>query len=156
MRITAYQSYGVNGNTAQNIGVIPDLLVDSDHAGNIALLFSSMEPEGDNTGWAQLQLGGWMWFVELSQAAEEDTAPYFGEMLSAIPEGCGRKPYDQLPKDYDSEVCGKGSPYYKPRLAITPDFSETVIQDVRNRKDNYSTGKVDSPAESEYLGCKQI
>jgi len=88
IRITAYQTYGVSGNTLQDIGVIPDLLVDPNHADEIALLFSSREPSGDHTGWARLHLGGWRWYVDLSQATDEATAPYFGEMLSAVPPGC--------------------------------------------------------------------
>ena len=88
LRITAFQSYGANGNTIENIGVIPDLLVDPNHADEIAMLFTSIEPAEDKTGWAQFYLGGWRWDVDLSQATDEDTAPYFGEMLSAVPPGC--------------------------------------------------------------------
>ena len=87
LRITAFQNYGVNGNTTQNIGVIPDLLVDPNHADEIAFLFSSSEPE-DTGGWARLDLGGWQWYLDLSQGTAEDTAPYVGEMLSAVPPGC--------------------------------------------------------------------
>lgn len=88
LRITAFQSYGVSGNTPNHIGVIPDLLVDPNHADEIALLFSSREPSGDNDGWARIHLGNWRWFLDLSQATAEETASYFGEMLSAVPPGC--------------------------------------------------------------------
>ena len=88
VRITAFQSYGSGGNTPQHIGVIPDLLVDPSPADEIALLFSSREPAGDHTGWARLHLGGWRWYLDLSQAKDEEAAPYFGELLSAIPPGC--------------------------------------------------------------------
>lgn len=86
VRITAFQFYSTSGNTTNHIGVIPDLLVDADHADEIALLFSAVEPK-DPTGWIRLNLGGWRWYVELSQAKDPDTAPYFSEMLSAIPPG---------------------------------------------------------------------
>lgn len=84
LRITAYQYYGVNGNTAQNIGVIPDLLVDTNHADEIAALFSGQEPS-QSTGWLRVHLGGWRWYVDLSRAMNQENAPYFAEMLSALP-----------------------------------------------------------------------
>lgn len=85
LRITAYQYYGVSGNTAQNIGVIPDLLVDTNHADEIASLFSVSEPVNDNTGWLRVHLGGWRWYIDLSKAMREEMEPYFAEMLSALP-----------------------------------------------------------------------
>ena len=88
IRITAYQSYGVNGNTPQDVGVIPDLLVDPGSAYEIARLFSSREPVGDHTGWARIHLGGWRWYLDLSQAKDSDKGAYFSEMLSAVPPGC--------------------------------------------------------------------
>ena len=84
LRITAFQYYGVNGNTAQSIGVIPDLLVDTNHADEIAALFSSQEP-GQTQGWVRVHLGGWRWYVDLTEAMSQENAPYFAEMLSALP-----------------------------------------------------------------------
>lgn len=84
LRITAFQYYGVNGNTAQNIGVIPDLLVDTNHADEIAALFTSQEP-GQREGWLRVHLGGWRWYVDLTKAMRQESAPYFAEMLSALP-----------------------------------------------------------------------
>ena len=85
LRITAYQYYGVSGNTAQNIGVIPDLLVDTNHADEIASLFSVNEPWQSTEGWLRVHLGGWRWYIDLSKAMGEEMAPYFAEMLSALP-----------------------------------------------------------------------
>ena len=85
LRITAYQYYGVSGNTAQNIGVIPDLLVDTNHADEIASLFSANEPWQSTEGWLRVHLGGWRWYIDLSKAMGEEMAPYFAEMLSALP-----------------------------------------------------------------------
>ncbi len=118
LRITAYQSYSANGNAIQNIGVIPDLLVDPSHADEIALLFTSIEPSGDKTGWARLHLGGWRWYLDLSQAADEATASYFGEMLSAVPPGCnvylGTKD-DWKEATVDEIVQASGATNYEPR-----------------------------------------
>ena len=85
LRITAYQYYGVSGNTAQNIGVIPDLLVDTNHADEIASLFSVNEPWQSTEGWLRVHLGGWRWYIDLSKAMGEEMEPYFAEMLSALP-----------------------------------------------------------------------
>lgn len=88
LRITAFQAYGVEGNTPQSIGVIPDLMVHPNDADDIALLFSTQAPaDQDRVGWARFHLGGLPWYVDLSQA-QGDTAPFFGEMLSAVPPGC--------------------------------------------------------------------
>jgi hypothetical protein len=88
LRITAYQYYGVNGNTAQTIGVIPDLLVEASDADEIALLFSSQEPTGNNSGWLRLHLGGWRWYVDLTNATTAENLPYFTELLEALPPAC--------------------------------------------------------------------
>lgn len=85
LRITAFQSYGTNGNTPDTIGVIPDLMVDPSIAADVALLLSTREPVGDKTGWASLHLGGYRWFLDLSKAKDEDTADAFGALLSALP-----------------------------------------------------------------------
>lgn len=88
LRITAYQYYGVNGNTANSIGVVPDLLVKAEDADEIAQLFSSREPSGDKSGWLRIHLGGWRWYVDLDHACSAKNAVYFGEMLSALAPGC--------------------------------------------------------------------
>ena len=88
MRITSYQTYGYRGNTPQNIGVIPDLLVDPQYAADIAVLLTPVAPSGDNTGWAALHLGGLRWYLDLSQAKNENTAPFFTALVSALPPAC--------------------------------------------------------------------
>lgn len=88
LRITAFQSYGVNLNTPHHIGVVPDLLVQPEDADEIALLFSAREPAGDKSGWLRIHLGGWRWFVDAEKAMTQENAPYFGEMLSALAPGC--------------------------------------------------------------------
>ncbi len=88
LRITAYQFYGVDGNTANKLGVVPDLLVEADHADEVAQLFSSREPSGGKDGWLRLHLGGWRWYLDLNQAMTAENQPYFAEMLSALAPGC--------------------------------------------------------------------
>ena len=88
LRITAYQFYGVDGNTANRLGVVPDLLVDADHADEVAQLFSSREPAGAKDGWLRLHLGGWRWYLDVNQAMTAENQPYFAEMLSALAPGC--------------------------------------------------------------------
>ena len=88
LRITAFQTYGISGNTTDRIGVIPDLLVDPAIAEDVALLLSVKEPAGDHTGWARLHLGGYRWFLDLSKAKSADTSDAFGALLSALPPAC--------------------------------------------------------------------
>lgn len=85
LKLTAYQYYGTGGNTAQNIGVVPDLLVAAEDADEIAGLFSSQAPAGGGDGWLRLHLGGWRWYVDLSHAMTAENAPYFAKLLSALP-----------------------------------------------------------------------
>lgn len=88
LRVTAFQYYGVSGTTANSIGVIPDLLVKAEDADEIARLFASQEPAGDKSGWLQLYLGGWRWYVDLENAVSQENIPYFAELLSALPPSC--------------------------------------------------------------------
>lgn len=88
LRVTSYQYYGVGGNTAHRIGVLPDLLVDAEDADEIAGLFSPQEPLSDKRGYLQINLGTWRFYVEERQAKAADTAPYFAKMLSALPPAC--------------------------------------------------------------------
>lgn len=119
LRITAYQYYGVEGNAAQGMGVIPDLLVEADHADEIAKLFSSREPVGEKDGWLRLHLGGWRWYMDLEKALNEENAPYFGEMLSALPPGAdlfwgeGREWVEITPPEVAQRTSPEG---YAPRM----------------------------------------
>lgn len=85
LKVTISKFYGTGGNTPQNIGVIPDLLVDPSHADEIAQLFSAQAPAGDNSGWLCLHLGGWRWYVDTKKAMTAENQPYFAELLSALP-----------------------------------------------------------------------
>lgn len=85
LKVTISKFYGTGGNTPQNIGVIPDLLVDPNHADEIAQLFSAQAPTGDNSSWLCLHLGGWRWYVDTKKAMTAENQPYFAELLSALP-----------------------------------------------------------------------
>ncbi|MCI8414709.1 MAG: PDZ domain-containing protein [Ruminiclostridium sp.] len=85
LKVTISKFYGTGGNTPQNIGVIPDLLVDPNHADEIAQLFSAQAPTGDTSGWLCLHLGGWRWYVDTKKAMTAENQPYFAELLSALP-----------------------------------------------------------------------
>ena len=74
-----------NGDHMSMYAVIPDLLVDTNHADEIASLFSVNEPWQSTEGWLRVHLGGWRWYIDLSKAMGEEMAPYFAEMLSALP-----------------------------------------------------------------------
>lgn len=85
IRITAYRYYATSGTTADKVGVMPHLLVDPHHADEIALLFAAQAPEGDNSRYLRIHLGGWRWHLNLDACLTETNTPYFVELLEALP-----------------------------------------------------------------------
>ena len=84
VKITAFRYYTTSGSTADQIGIIPNLLVNPEDASAIALLFNAAEPGNDNGRYLRIHMGGWRWYVDLDTATSAENAPYFTEMLEAI------------------------------------------------------------------------
>ena len=76
-------------------------------------------------------------------------------MLSAVPEGSGRQPCDDLTDQCDEEVHGKGCPDYESGLTIAPDFCKAVVEDVRNRENDHCARQCDA-TDSEYFGSEEV
>lgn len=136
IRITAYEYYGTNLSTAQTIGVIPDLLVDTNDADEIAALFSTGEPE-DSTGWARLHLGGWRWYLDLEAASTEENAPYLTEMLEAVPPGC--KVYQGTGKGWQESSAAELAEYAGLTEYIPRCFSDVEGLDCENAANTLRT-----------------
>lgn len=86
-KITAYRYFTKDGgSTADKIGVIPHLLVDAMDAGEIAKLLSTADPKAEESShFLRLNLGGWRWYVNLTEATSAENKHYFQELLEALP-----------------------------------------------------------------------
>lgn len=88
IKITAYRFYSPNGNTTDQIGVLPNLLTGNEYSSAMALLFAS-DPEGKSeSGTLRVDLS-WRWYVDLGLASDEAWQEVFGGMLDALPDGTG-------------------------------------------------------------------
>lgn len=84
IKITSYRFFSPMGNTTDQIGVMPELLVDPLYAGNVASLLGSSPILGHSTLRIDMT---WRWFVDLDTATDEDHRDDFQLLLNAIPEG---------------------------------------------------------------------
>lgn len=84
IKITAYRFFSPAGNTTDQIGVMPELLVDPVYAGDIAYLIDSKPIPGHKT--LRLDMT-WRWFVDLDTAVTEENREAFQLLLDAIPQG---------------------------------------------------------------------
>ena len=94
LKITAYRFYAPDGATndtvgvlptlLDTVGVIPTLLVSPEHTQSIALLLRSSAPTVAN-GSLRLGLGGYTFYIDLSDARNVDNRAAFTELLEALP-----------------------------------------------------------------------
>ena len=82
IKITSHRSFSPAGNTADQVGIIPDLLVPSDQTLDVARLLAGSSPTTSTKGYLRLDLY-WRWYVELDTAKAESKA--FQTLLEAIP-----------------------------------------------------------------------
>ncbi len=85
LAITAFRYFTPSGSTADQIGIIPHLLVDPAQADEIALLLTADEPAGGLENYLRLNLAGWHWYVDLREAAAPENLSCFAALLSALP-----------------------------------------------------------------------
>lgn len=90
-KITSYRFFSPLGNTNDQIGVIPDIMVFSDAALGLARLLASCSPSSAQTKHAlRIDLGyghPWRWYVDLDTALEEASRPLLALLLSSLPSG---------------------------------------------------------------------
>jgi len=84
IKITSYRFYSPDGNTTDQLGVIPDLLVDEKDAMAVALLLAGRDPKGETQGTLRVDLT-WRWYVDLDTASDADHRETFATLLNAIP-----------------------------------------------------------------------
>lgn len=83
LKITSHRFFSAGGNTTDQVGVIPDLLVPPELAADVAYLLAGSDPMSDTSGTLRIDLS-WRWYVDLDAAKEYPEI--FQLLLSAIPE----------------------------------------------------------------------
>lgn len=84
LKVTTYRFFSPSGNTTDQVGVIPDLLVDPQLTGDVAYLLAGASPKGSTGGSLRVDLF-WQWYVDLDKAKDDPEA--FQALLEAIPQG---------------------------------------------------------------------
>ena len=86
-KITTYRYYSPDYVTPDRSGVLPHLVVDANLADEVAILLSGEAEEQPSEDVLVLHLAGQDWYVHREQAVDEDYAPAFAELLSALAPG---------------------------------------------------------------------
>ena len=84
IKITSSRFFSPGGNTTDQLGVIPDLLVEPELVDDVAQLLSGTSPVGPTQGTLRVDLF-WRWYVDLDEAKARPEA--FQALLEAIPQG---------------------------------------------------------------------
>lgn len=84
IKITSSRFFSPGGNTTDQVGVIPDLLVEPQLVDGVAHLLAGPSPTGATKGTLRVDLF-WRWYVELEEAKARPEA--FQALLEAIPQG---------------------------------------------------------------------
>ncbi|MEG1720245.1 MAG: S41 family peptidase [Pseudoflavonifractor sp.] len=84
MKVTAYRFFSPRGAATDRIGVIPQLLVEDDFAGDVAYLLCGAAPKGDTKGFLRLDMG-WRWYIDLTAATKPEARAAFAALLEAVP-----------------------------------------------------------------------
>lgn len=88
LKITSYRFFSPDGNSTDQVGVIPDLLVPADYTADVAYLLAGEDPGKDNSNTLRADLGvdfPWRWFIDLDTASSDEYKDTFEVLLSAIP-----------------------------------------------------------------------
>jgi len=83
MKITAFRFYSPDGNTTDQVGVIPDILVPAEDAAGAAYLLAG-EPPLDTSRSLRLDLG-WRFYLDTENALTPGNRQAFQSLLNAIP-----------------------------------------------------------------------
>ena len=85
IKITSYRFFSPDGNTTDQIGVIPTLLVAPEYVDGVAHLLAGLDPRSDNANTLRVDLD-WRWFIDLDIAVSEEYQKSFLALLNAIPD----------------------------------------------------------------------
>ena len=112
MKVTAYRYFSVNGNTADEIGVIPHLLISDENAADVAYLLCGVGSDEQSDGLLRLHMGGWRWYINLEEATDPALRGAFAELLEAIPPetdlywGEGGDQWSRITPAEAAQLCG--------------------------------------------------
>lgn len=81
--LTTYRFFSQQFNSNHILGVIPHLEVPDDLASQVAWLLCAQRPAGSNDGFLRLHVGGWRWYLDLSDA--QANAAAFQALLESLP-----------------------------------------------------------------------
>lgn len=84
LKITAYRFYTPNGNTTDQVGVIPDLVVDDEFTLPIARLLAS-DPDETALGGTLRLHRTWRWTIDLAYATQEENLSTLEALLNVLP-----------------------------------------------------------------------
>lgn len=82
IKITSHRFFSPAGNSTDQVGVIPNLLVPEEMIGDVAYLLAGPNPSPDTSGTLRVDLS-WRWYVDLETASEYKEV--FQILLDAIP-----------------------------------------------------------------------
>lgn len=84
MKVTTNRYYSPEYVTPDRSGVLPDLVVDADLAGDVARLLSGKPQEKASADVLVIELLDKQWFVHREEAVSQAYAPAFAQLLSAL------------------------------------------------------------------------
>lgn len=84
IKITSHRFFSPAGNTTDQVGVIPDLLVDPEDTADVAYLLCGSDPLADTGGTLRVDID-WRWYIDLDLATGE-YAGAFEVLLNALPD----------------------------------------------------------------------
>lgn len=85
IKITSHRFFTPAGNTTDQVGVIPDLLVAPEDIANVAYLLAGSAPTSDTKNILRADID-WRWFIDLDLATSEEFRDTFLALLQAIPQ----------------------------------------------------------------------
>jgi len=84
LKITVYYFYSPSGTTNHTVGVLPTLTISNENSSNVALLLGD-EPPKQASGYWQLALAGYDFYISREKALSSEYRSAFCELLEALP-----------------------------------------------------------------------
>lgn len=85
IKITSHRFFTPYGNSTDQVGVIPDLLVEEDLTGSVAYLLAGSGSVSDTTGVLRVDLS-WRWLIDMETALSVEYIDVFQSLVDAIPD----------------------------------------------------------------------
>ena len=85
LKVTSHRFYSPSGNTTDQVGVIPNLLVDPEYIADVAYLLAGHDPKADTSNTFRVDLD-WQWYVDVDTATSPEYREAFQVLLNAVPD----------------------------------------------------------------------